>query len=88
MKRWSTDDTAMLQGVAATGELPDGRVATQERLAALLGFTRRTIAEHCRLMGLQLPRSRERMSEGGRNSAYRRQLIRLRVISMAKAPRA
>lgn len=82
---FDADHVAALQDAAASGELPDGRIATQERLAGLLGFSRRTIAEHCLLQGLQFPRSRELMSQGGQRSAYQRRLVGLRTMEMSNS---
>lgn len=73
-KRWTVDDTAILDRACLTGRLPDGRIATQERLALALGFSRQTIVK--RLEGRRLPLCNEVMREGGRSSAYQRAVRR------------
>lgn len=83
-KNWSDDDTFALEEAARTGRLADGRIASQERIALALGFSRRTVTQHCLLLGLRLPLSRELMRQGGKVSALPRRMARLQAIAQAK----
>lgn len=87
MKRWCDADTEALEAAANRGTLPDGRIATQERLALWLGFSRRTIAARCCDLGLTMPRSTELMSAGGRVSGYKRRVARLKLRALTVAIR-
>lgn len=78
MKRWTTEDQAVLDDACRTGRLPDGRGASQNRLALYLGFSRQTIVN--RLCGRQLPLRCEAMSDGARRSAYVRAVKRALVM--------
>lgn len=86
-KRWGPNDQAVLDSALRTGRLPDpdNRVATQERLALYLGFSRQTIAKR---IGGQLPLhielKREGGSRGGMTTAYRRRVARVRAMEMGK----
>lgn len=86
-KRWTTDDTATVDEVCRTGRLPDpdNRIATQERLALFLGFSRQWIAK--RLAGRKLPLCTKLMSEGGMKSAERRARARAEAIRQHRAIR-
>lgn len=77
-KRWTADDTAALEAACTTGRLPDGRIATQIRLALYLGFHRNTIVG--KLAGRRLPLCNALMSEGGRKSAYQRRVARVEAM--------
>jgi hypothetical protein len=77
-KRWTADDTATLEAACATGRLPDGRIATQIRLALYLGFHRNTIVG--KLAGRRLPLCNALMSEGGIRSARQRAMARMNAI--------
>lgn len=75
IKRWKPEHQAVLDHACVTGKLPDGRGASQNRLARLLGFSRQTIV--VRLNGRQLPRHFEAMRDGARSSAYVRAVKRV-----------
>jgi len=89
-KVWTDEDTAALELAASTGKLADGRLATQERLALALGFTRWTIQRRLKLAGLTLASGVEVMREAGRRggcrSQYRRRLNQ--VLAMLGKPRS
>lgn len=86
VKHWSDGDQAVLDHALRTGRLPDpdNRIATQERLALYLGFSRQTIAKK---LGSKLPLhielKREGGARGGMTTAYRRRVARVRTIDMA-----
>ena len=86
-KAWTELHTKAVQDAAASGLLPDGRVATQARLAKLLGFSRSAITRHLGDLGLTLPLAVEVMREagrrGGRSGSYRRR-VRVAVDMLAK----
>lgn len=63
-KRWSADDAVTLEAACTTGRLPDGRIATQMRLALFLGFSRQCIVG--KLQGRRLPLCNEVMRENAR----------------------
>lgn len=80
IKRWRAEDNAVLEEALRTGYLPDGRIATQQRLADHLGFCRLTVVN--KLDGRQLPRAREINAEAGRRGGlecYRRRLARVEM---------
>lgn len=83
IKSWTSEDNTVLEQACETGRLPDGRVATQMRLAILLGFSRQTIIKY--LAGRRLPLCNELMREGGRNSAYGRAVRRVATILQQSA---
>lgn len=89
-RRWRPEDQAVLDHAMNTGRLPDpdNRVATQERLALFLGFSRQTIAKR---IGGQLPLhvelKREGGARGGMTTAYRRRVARVRAMEMSKEAR-
>lgn len=82
---WTSTATAVLDRACETGELPDGRIATQQRLACLLGFTRQTIC--ARLGGRKLSKSIELKREGGLRSAHTRAMARAHAMRRSKVTR-
>lgn len=83
--RWTSTADAVLDQACETGELPDGRIATQERLACTLGFSRQTIC--AKLGGRQLSKSIELKREGGLSSAHRRAMIRAQTMRQSSKAR-
>jgi hypothetical protein len=73
-KRWTEDDQRVLDEACRTGLLPDGRPASQNRLALYLNFSREWIRQ--KLDGRQLPMHYRAMQDGARNSAYVRAVRR------------
>lgn len=88
-KSWTPAAELALCTACETGDMPDGRIATQERLAELLGFSRQTIVS--RLGGRKLMKSvelkREGGGKGGRSSAYKRAMARAATIRQNGAER-
>jgi hypothetical protein len=84
IKRWTPEDNAVLEEALKTGYLPDGRIATQVRLALYLGFSRMTIVN--KLQYRQFPLHTELKSQGGQrgglSTAHRKRLARQATIRL------
>lgn len=82
VRHFGPEDRAILDQACETGRLPDGRIATQERLALYLNFSRQTIVNNLagRKLPLHVELKREGGSRGGISAKYRRQLSRINEI--------
>lgn len=81
VRHLSDEDKQVIEDACRTGFLPDGRVASQNRLATYLGFSRQTIVNH--LKGRLLSRHIEAQSDGARNAAYVRAMRRVATMQQS-----